>query len=71
MADLNKFHPVFYDSFTSEWEILKNLWEIQRTKKLQLIGDEAEFTGETESHRGPQQDLESILMSMNAFVCAH
>lgn len=43
MADLNKFHPVFYDSFTSEWERLKNLWEIQRTKKLQLIGDEGVY----------------------------
>lgn len=37
---------------------IKSVLGIQRTKKSQLTGDEAEFPGETESQSGPQQDLE-------------
>lgn len=48
---------------------IKSVLGIQRTKKSQLTRDEVEFTGETESQRNPQQDLEKLFASMNAFVC--
>ena len=39
-------------------EEIKSVWGIQITKKLQLTGDEVEFTGGAESQRGPDGDLE-------------
>ena len=37
---------------------IKSVLGIQRTKKSQLTGEDAKFAGESESQRGPLQDLE-------------
>lgn len=49
----------FYSWLISKWiQKIKIFLGIQRMKKLQLPGDGAEFTGETESQGDPEIVLE-------------
>lgn len=50
-------------------EEIESVLGIQRTKKLQLPGDKTKFTGEIESQRGPDGDLEQLCVCERFCLC--